>query len=85
MNAKAVAQVAAELGVDIAPPATKRVTRKRTPNRNGPVERTVLWSAVIPRAKAEALLLAGGDVRRCKPIKSNEVVVLNQPGKEPPR
>lgn len=83
MNAKAVEQVAKELGVDIAPPATKRVARKRNPSRNGPVERIVLWSAVTPETRREALLLAGGDKRRCKPVSRNEVVVLNHPGKEP--
>lgn len=83
MNAKAVEQAATDLGVDITPPVKKRVARQRTPNRNGPVEHTILWSAVNKATKAHALLLAGGDLRRCKPVARDTVIVLNNPGKEP--
>lgn len=78
-------EVATELGVDIAPPPARRPRAKRQPNRNGPVEKTVLWKTVTPETKAHALLLAGGDLKRCKPVAYNEVVVLNNPRKEPPR
>lgn len=77
--------VAAELGIDIEPVALprRRTAKKRTPNRNGPVETTVLWVAVSPHVKALALEKAGGDKRRCKVIDHDTIVVLNNPGKEP--
>lgn len=79
-------QVAADPGVDIAtPPTARRPRAKRQPNRNGPVEKTVLWATVSDRTKAEALERAGGDIKRCKPLSTDTVVVLNNPRKEPPR
>lgn len=81
-----VKQVAKDLGVDIEPKTPARRPRaKRTPNQNGPVEKTVLWATVTPETKREALALAKGDIKRCKPVAANEVVVLNRPRKEPPR
>lgn len=81
----AVSEVAADLGIELTPPPARRPRAKRQPNRNGPVEKTVLWKTVTPETKAQALLLAGGDLKRCKPLSANEVVVLNNPRKEPPR
>ncbi|MGH7175883.1 MAG: hypothetical protein ACREJC_00755, partial [Tepidisphaeraceae bacterium] len=74
-----------ELGIDIEPVALprRRTAKKRTPNRNGPVERTVKWETVNPLTRQLALDMAGGDKRRCKPIDHDTVVVLNNPGKEP--
>lgn len=85
MNAKRVAQVAEELGIDLEPVAMprRRTAKKRTPNRNGPVETTALWASVNPQTRAEALARAGGDITRCKPISHDTVVVVNNPGKRP--
>lgn len=85
MNARKAQEIAEELGLDIEPVAIprRRTARKRTPNRNGPVDTTVLWSTVRPETRLHALMIAGGDIRRCKPVSHNEVVVLNNPGKRP--
>lgn len=85
MNARKAQEIAEELGLDIEPVAIprRRTTKKRTPNRNGPVERTVLWETVNPETRREALLRAGGDITRCKPISHDTVVVVNNPGKRP--
>lgn len=80
--------VAKELGVDIEEPVTlprRRTARKRTPNRNGPVKTTVLWASVRAETRLHALMLAGGDIRRCKPVNHDEVVVLNNPQEKRPR
>lgn len=86
MDEATAKQVAQDVGVEL-PPATpkKRVTRKRTPNRNGPVEKTILWSAVDPTTKLHALFLADQDIRRCKPVSKFVVVVLNKPQRKAPR
>lgn len=80
--------VAQDLGIDLEPvevPTRRRTTRKRQPNRNGPVETTVLWASVYPEAKLHALMIAGGDIKRCKPVARDTVVVLNHPQEKPPR
>lgn len=77
-------KVAKELGVDITPPTPrKRTARKRNPSRNGPVTSSIKWEAVIPQARLHALMLAGGDIKRCEPVNRNTVVVRNNPGKVP--
>lgn len=80
--------VAQELGVDlevVEVPTRRRTTRKRQPNRNGPVETIVLWASVDPATKLHALMIAGGDIKRCKPVARDAVVVLNHPQEKPPR
>lgn len=80
--------VAEELGIDLAPELVevpRRRTRKPRVNRNGPVEKTVAWASVSREAKLHALMMAGGDILRCKPIDRDTVVVLNNPQRKPPR
>lgn len=88
MDEATAKKVAEDLGVDLPPKEVaprKRAPRKRAPNRNGPVEKTILWSAVDPTTKLHALMLAGGDIKRCRPVSKFVVVVLNHPQKEAPR
>jgi hypothetical protein len=84
VNEAQAKKVAAELGVEL-PPATpkKRVTRKRTSNRNGPVQKSFKWSAVRPEVRLHALFMADQDIRRCIPIDADTVKVVNNPGKVP--
>jgi hypothetical protein len=88
MDEATAKKVANDLGVDLPPKEVaprKRAPRKRAPNRNGPVEQTILWSAVDPTTKLHALFLADQDIRRCKPVSKFVVVVLNQPQRKAPR
>lgn len=88
MDEATAKKVAADLGVDLPPKEVaprKRAARKRAPNRNGPVEKTILWSAVDPTTKLHALFLADQDIKRCKPISRFEVLVLNNPQRKAPR
>lgn len=78
MNAE---QVAKELGVDITP--KKRAARKRTPNRNGPVVKTVAWKSIPATTRLHWLMMANQDIRRIKVIDHTTAVILNNPGKVP--
>lgn len=73
-------QVAEELGVDLTEPKPRRTRRPRASDRNGPVVvKKFAWNDVDKATQKEALLLAGGDIHRCKPINANTVVVTNHP------
>lgn len=88
MDEATAKKVARDVGVDLPPKEVapkKRVARKRTPNRNGPVTKTVLWSAVDPTTKLHALFLADQDIKRCVPLGRFEVLVLNNPQRKAPR
>jgi hypothetical protein len=88
MDEATAKKVAQDVGVELPPKEVaprKRAARKRTPNRNGPVEKTILWSAVDPTTKLHALFRADQDIRRCKPVSKFVVVVLNHPQRKAPR
>jgi hypothetical protein len=88
MDEATAKKVANDLGVELPPKEVaprKRAARKRAPNRNGPVTKTILWSAVDPTTKLHALFLADQDIRRCVPVGRFEVVVLNKPQRKAPR
>lgn len=86
MDEATAKKIATDVGVDLPPAAPKkRVARKRTPNRNGPVTKTVLWSAVDPTTKLHALFLADQDIKRCVPVSRFVVLVLNNPQRKAPR
>lgn len=71
--------VAEEQGVT-EPKPVRRTRRPRASDRNGPViVKKFAWNDVDKATQKEALLLAGGDIHRCKPINANTVVVTNHP------